>query len=154
MSSAVQHDHNRDETGGKLLNRPVVVVEDDEDDGALLQREVRDFSGDLPLLVFRTGAELFGYLDRAAEKGPDFFARSKPRVILLDMQMPGENGIEVLKRLRAHERYADIPVMVVSGTLDENKIAEAEKYGVSTFVSKPISVLDLMDTLGTDDEFI
>jgi two-component system response regulator len=143
MAPAVEkrHVHGQDASSGA---HPVVVVDDDPDDRVLLEKELLHFFGDMPLLLFKSGQELFDWLNAEGHR---------PRMILLDMQLPGESGMDILKRLRSDTASTDIPVMIVSGTLDPKGREQAEKYGVCTFISKPISVMDLADTLCAEDGF-
>src|ERR1700739_634097 len=64
--------------------------------------------------------------------------RSGPQLILLDINMPGGTGIEVLKRLRMSTKTQHIPVIVVSG--DENPATEetARRLGAVDFLHKPV----------------
>jgi CheY-like chemotaxis protein len=64
--------------------------------------------------------------------------RSQPQLILLDIQMPGGTGIEVLKRLRMSTRTQHIPVIVVSG--EENPATEsmARSLGAVDYLRKPV----------------
>jgi len=64
--------------------------------------------------------------------------RSNPDVILLDINMPGGTGIEVLKRLRMSSKTQHIPVIVVSA--DENPATEARvrSLGAAEFLHKPV----------------
>src|SRR5215471_2933586 len=64
--------------------------------------------------------------------------RNSPDAIVLDINMPGGSGLEVPKRLRISTRTQDIPVIVVSGRIDEHVRQVAEELGVCTFLAKPV----------------
>lgn len=64
--------------------------------------------------------------------------RSNPDVILLDINMPGGTGIEVLKRLRMSNRTQHIAVIVVSGERDPSTEAKARELGAAEFLHKPV----------------
>ncbi len=60
-------------------------------------------------------------------------------LILLDLGLPGVDGFEVLRRLRAEDRTRRVPVIVVSSAEDENSVRRAYKEGANSFVSKSAS---------------
>jgi CheY-like chemotaxis protein len=64
--------------------------------------------------------------------------RSNPDVILLDINMPGGTGIEVLKRLRMSSKTQHIPVIVVSGDEHPDTEAKARSLGAAEFLHKPV----------------
>lgn len=64
--------------------------------------------------------------------------RAKPDVILLDINMPGGTGLEVLKRLRMSTKTQHIPVVVVSGNESAETEAAARHLGAADFLHKPV----------------
>lgn len=65
----------------------------------------------------------------------------KPDLVLLDMRMPGMNGIEVLQRLR---RYSTVPVIVLTVTNDELNEVQALEAGADDYIIKPFGHLELI----------
>ncbi len=61
-----------------------------------------------------------------------------PDLILLDLIMPGMDGVEVCRQLKASETTADIPVIVVTGKAEEDEITEAMQAGAADFIRKPV----------------
>jgi CheY-like chemotaxis protein len=59
--------------------------------------------------------------------------------ILLDLEMPGMDGFETLERLRAEPRWADLPVIVVTGREDVGAVDRAFQLGATSFVVKPLN---------------
>lgn len=79
------------------------------------------------------------------KQGVQLAARDQPDVVLLDLVMPGESGLDVLHRLKASAATRDIPVIVVSGhtkALQGNVAARA--HGL---IQKPFDLVDLLDKL-------
>ncbi|MGH7279142.1 MAG: response regulator, partial [Candidatus Rokuibacteriota bacterium] len=75
-----------------------------------------------------------------AEDGVRVAQEARPALILMDIQLPGMDGIAALRQLRAHQATRDIPVMAVTAsamTMDRQKIMAA---GFDAYQSKPISV--------------
>ena len=74
--------------------------------------------------------------------------RSAPDLILLDINMPGGTGIEVLKRLRVSNKTQQIPVIVVSGDESATTEATARELGALDFIHKPVDQQKLRDAIG------
>jgi CheY-like chemotaxis protein len=73
--------------------------------------------------------------------------RSTPDLILLDINMPGGTGIEVLKRLRVFSKTQQIPVIVVSGDETVTTEATARELGALDFLHKPVDQQKLSDAV-------
>lgn len=72
-------------------------------------------------------------------------AQTPPSVVLLDLVLPGLGGKDVLKRLRTGQRAPDVPVVVITGTDDDD--AFLAPWPVSAVLRKPVSVETLLATL-------
>ncbi len=106
----------------------LILLVEDNDNNRLLVRDVLQASGYLV-------AEA-----ETAEDGLRMAAEQHPALILMDIQLPGMNGIEALKRLRADPATRSIPVIAVTAsamTQDRHQIMAA---GFDGYQSKPISV--------------
>jgi two-component system cell cycle response regulator DivK len=82
-----------------------------------------------------------------AEDGIVLARERKPDLILMDIQLPGMNGIEAIGVLRADSATAAIPVVAVTASVmpqDRNKITEA---GFNAYVGKPINLKEFLDTV-------
>ena len=77
----------------------------------------------------------------------DYYTRSKPDIILLDIVMPGINGIDVLKQIREIDK--DIPVVMVSAIDTSDKIMDCIKLGANGYVAKPISADRIIKSVQT-----
>jgi CheY-like chemotaxis protein len=62
-----------------------------------------------------------------------------PAVILLDLNMPRINGLEVLQQLKAHPRFRRIPVVVLTSSREDSDLKAAYDLGVSSYIEKPVS---------------
>lgn len=87
-----------------------------------------------------------GYAVLQADTGEKALAvleQEKPAIVLLDQMLPGVDGLEVLKRIRANEAYADMPVIMVTAKSEEiDKIIGLE-LGADDYITKPFSVREL-----------
>lgn len=70
------------------------------------------------------------------EKGLSLALENHPEIILLDIVMPKMDGITVVKKLREDEKCKNIPVILLTNLYDNEKLAEAGKYGVFDYLIK------------------
>ena len=120
---------DRSGPGGKVGGPLVLVVDDDA--------RVREF--------MRINLELEGYSVREADGGEAalrVIEDQAPDLVLLDVVMPGVDGWQLLRQLE--ERHGSIPVIMVSGQVDERSAAEAAQHGARGFVGKPFDPQDLL----------
>lgn len=81
-----------------------------------------------------------GYSATTAYNGPEALANidnSIPDLLLLDIEMPGMNGIEVCRRLRSMKETQLIPIVIITGKVGDQTLLEATKAGCDDFISKP-----------------
>jgi phosphoserine phosphatase RsbU/P len=108
----------------------ILIVDDDEGNLALL--EVILDCGDYRLDLARDGNEAL-----------EAIARSRPDLMLLDGIMPGLDGFEVCRRVKAAPAWRDIVIVMISG-LDESEGRDrATQCGADDFVAKPVGIRDL-----------
>jgi two-component system cell cycle response regulator len=67
-----------------------------------------------------------------------------PDLILLDMMMPGMNGLEVLRRLKTNAATAEIPVIMVTAMADRESVTQALDAGADECLSKPVNAAELV----------
>jgi two-component system KDP operon response regulator KdpE len=96
------------------------------------------------LEALSTILEARGYRVRVAPNGPmalDEIAIERPDVVLLDLAMPGLDGVEVCRRVRAYSR---VPILVLSALSDEARKVRALDAGADDYVTKPFGVEELL----------
>jgi len=76
-------------------------------------------------------------------KGLEIAAAKKPDLILLDNNMPGMNGLEMLAHLREDPELKDTPVIMVTAVCDPHDIAVASSFGVVDYITKPFDFAEL-----------
>ncbi len=98
------------------------------------------------LFLLKSALEEEGYDVDTANNGSLALAKieaSPPSLVLLDVIMPGINGIEVTRRIRENPLVAEIPILIVSGS-DETYVAEALSIGANGFIRKPFNLDELL----------
>ncbi len=80
-----------------------------------------------------------------AEEGIQLAQESRPALILMDIQLPGIDGITALKRLRAEPKTRDIPVIAVTASAMTNKREAMLVEGFDGYQTKPLSIKDFLE---------
>jgi CheY-like chemotaxis protein len=122
-----------------------LLAEDNEDEFILLQRGFRRVAPDAKLLWVKDGSQAKDYL--AGE--PPFQDRSAypvPAVVLADLKMPRCNGIELLRWVRQHAEFRNLPFVVFSSSDQPSDVAAAYQNGANWYLTKP-STLDQLTEL-------
>lgn len=83
----------------------------------------------------------------SGEEGVRLARERKPDLVLMDIQLPGINGIEALQRLRGDPQTAKIPVVAFTASVMQADRAQFTTAGFDSFVSKPISLREFIDTV-------
>jgi CheY-like chemotaxis protein len=109
-------------------------VEDNARDIELTLRAFRKARMSNPVHVVRDGVEALDFLFSA---GLDE-AHPLPGVILLDLNLPKIDGLEVLRRIKADRRTRDIPVIVLTASDRDSDIAVCRQQGVESYIVKPV----------------
>lgn len=74
-------------------------------------------------------------------------ARYTPDVVVLDVMLPNRSGYDILRDMRAEPTMKDIPVLMLTARGQTQDREQAERYGVSKFMTKPFSNSEVLDTL-------
>ncbi|HXX84933.1 MAG TPA: response regulator [Casimicrobiaceae bacterium] len=82
-----------------------------------------------------------------AEHGIKLAAEKKPDLILMDIQLPGMNGIDALKALRKDPATAKIPVVAVTASVMQQDRKHITEAGFNGYVGKPINVKEFLETV-------
>lgn len=103
----------------------------------------RDLAG---LALQRAGFEVM--LVREAAELPDLLARHQPDALLLDLFLPGVNGLDVLEQLQAEDALGETRVFVVSRLAFPEVVLRARELGVADFFVKPLDANTLTERIG------
>jgi two-component system, response regulator len=115
----------------------ILLVEDNDDDAELTQRAFRQASITNPLVRARDGQEALDYLfGRGRFAGRDLL--DSPAVILLDLNLPGMHGLDVLTRIRADDATKHLPVVILTSSNEERDRSAAYDQHANSYVQKPV----------------
>jgi twitching motility two-component system response regulator PilG len=99
------------------------------------------------LLIIKTALLSEGFDVTTAASGPEALtamAEEVPDLVVLDMMMPEMTGFDVLAEMRKSSTLLTVPVIMLTGTTDKDKIREAIDVGVSYYIVKPFEFHDLI----------
>ncbi len=106
----------------------------------------------LEYLMKREGFEVF--VARDGDEALEALRRERPKLVLLDVMMPGKNGFEVCQALRADEAISDTIVVMLTAKGRDTDIAKGLGVGANAYVTKPFSTRELVqkvrELLGDD----
>ena len=130
-----------------LREYTILLVEDNADDVLLTRRTLRKNNILNDVVVARDGAEALEYLfatGRYEGRDPD----SMPHLILLDLHLPKVDGLEVLRRIRAHERTRLLPTVVFTSSSEQADVIDGHGLGANSYVRKPVDVGEFRAAVG------
>jgi two-component system response regulator len=115
----------------------IVLVEDNPDDAELTIRALKKGNITNNLIHLTDGAEALDFIF-CTGKFSDRSNNVKPKLILLDLNMPKVNGIDVLQRLKSDEHTKTIPVVVLTSSREDPDVQTCYKLGVNSYIVKPV----------------
>ncbi len=118
---------------------PVLLVEDNEIDAEIVRRVFDRSEVAVRLQVARDGEEALDVLYRRPGRGD---AEPAPRLVLLDLRLPGLDGRDVLRRMKSDPELCAIPVAVLTGMTGDRSMLECFRLGGNMFFVKPMSGAD------------
>lgn len=111
----------------------------------------------LNLLLIKKMLSKFNFKFKTAANGQkalDSVAEEKPDLILLDLMMPGIDGFEVIRRLRANPETEGIHIVILSALNSNEDIVKGFKLGANDFITKPIIMEKLLNCIVTQIKLI
>lgn len=112
-----------------------ILLVDDDSMNLLLEKHV--LKNDYEVSMAQSGEEALAFLER-----------ERPDLVLLDVAMPGMDGMEVAKKMKAREEWQEIPIVFVTGDSDPTTEAECLKMGADDFILKPFVPIVMTRRIG------
>lgn len=141
MESAISGEH-----------APILIVEDSPDDFMITRRALRRAGVDSPLYHCSDGTDLRAFLDRRPPFDTDGY-NTPPSLVLLDLNLPGENGRDLLVWLKANPDTCLLPVIILTTSIDERDVQACYASGANSFVKKNMDFNEFVSTLRTLGRF-
>jgi CheY-like chemotaxis protein len=117
----------------------ILYAEDDESDAFLVQHAFKKVGIDQQLLILPNGRRVIDYL-AGTEQYADRQEHPLPCLLLLDMNMPGVSGLDVLKWVRSSRAVSTIPVVMLTSSNQQQDIHRAYQQGANGYLVKPGSL--------------
>jgi CheY-like chemotaxis protein len=124
-------------------SKPILLVEDDSVDVMMVKRALKDLNVTNLLVHTPNGKEAFEYLTGEGNE--------RPCIILLDLNMPRMNGIELLKIIKADDVLKKIPVVVLTTSRDTEDKFETFGLGAAGYIVKPADYKKFVEAMRTID---
>lgn len=118
---------NTNDTGVTIL-----MAEDDDGHAKLVQERFESVGVHNPIVRFKDGKEAWDFLSGVGVEA------GKAYLLLLDIRMPGMDGIEVLRRVKQDARLKSMPVIMLTTTDDPKEISVCYELGCNNYLTKPV----------------
>ena len=131
---------------------PILIAEDNEDDVYILQYALKKAGLTNPVQICCDGLEVIRYL-RAEGVYANRDEFPFPRLLVLDLKMPGLTGFEVLRWRRDHPDCSVIPCIVLSTSRETSDIVQSYELGANAYFTKPGDIDELANLFRRVDQF-
>lgn len=130
----------------ETLSQPILLVEDSPEDFETTERAFRRSGLKNPIYRCADGDEALDFLHRRGRYAdPDKAPR--PGVILLDLNLPGTDGREVLSEIKNDPDLKQIPVIVLTTSKDERDVEVCYRCGANSYIQKPVDLDGFMKAI-------
>jgi CheY-like chemotaxis protein len=116
--------------------RRILLVEDDPEDTDLIMNSLAEYQLSNVVVAVKNGEEALDYLNyrgKYRERTDGY-----PVVIILDLKLPGTDGMEVLRQVKSDNRLKLLPVVILTSSLEDRDVAAGYKLGANSYIVKPI----------------
>ena len=128
-------------------SKPVTILmaEDDEGHATLIRSSLARSGVINPIVHFHDGQEILDFL-RGGREGPQ---PGESYLLLLDIQMPKVDGVEVLRELKSDPVLKNIPVIMLTTTDDPREVQNCYELGCNLYITKPVDFQEFMKRLAS-----
>lgn len=123
----------------------ILVAEDDDGHAELIKEGLLDSGVCNQIIRFSDGEETWSFLSRTSTKQVRDIEKSY--LLLLDINMPKMDGVEVLRRIKSDPELKDTPVMMLTTTDDPREVETCYHLGCNLYITKPIDFSKFAETL-------
>lgn len=127
----------------------ILLVEDNEGDIILTLEAFEESKFQTQVSVARNGQEALDFLNQQGE----FSNAQRPDLILLDINLPIFNGLEVLAKIKQDESLKKIPVIMLTTSSNQKDIESAYKNYCNSYIKKPLEMEEFMEAILKIEEF-
>ena len=132
--------------------RPILVVEDSPDDAEILEDAVQGARLRNPVHFVEDGATAVAYLE-----GSGIYADRKkypfPGLVILDINLPKLNGLQVLERIRSSDRTKHLPVVMLTVSNSDEDVLRSYELDTVVYIQKPVTADNLSAVVQSLEQF-
>lgn len=134
-----------------MTGRPieVLLVEDSPSDSELTVEALREAKIRNKVSVVEDGIQAMQFLRRQGQ----YAIAPLPDLILLDLNLPRKDGREVLAEIKADEKLASIPVVVLTASTSEEDLLRAQALHANSYITKPVEFMRFLDVVREVESF-
>ncbi len=133
----------------KLKPIEVLLVEDNPGDVRLMQEALKDAKVHNNLHVVYDGDDAMSFLRREGK----YSGAPEPNLIMLDLNLPGKDGREVLDEIKNDSALKHIPVVIVTTSSAEEDILKSYKLHANCYVTKPVNIEQFIKVVRAIEDF-
>lgn len=122
----------------------ILLVEDDEGHAQLIRERFANAGVSNEIRRFLDGAEAWKFLTGA---GPGFRESGRQYLMLLDIRMPGMDGVELLRRIKRDETLKKMPVIMLTTTDDPREVDACYALGCNSYLTKPVAFAEFSEVV-------
>jgi len=126
----------------KMLNKSILIIEDNNGDYRLMEEALKETAIPLELKRIDSGTTAEESIIAMQKVGD-----GKPDLILLDLNLPGKNGKELLKLLKENSGTSKVPVTIFTSSDADRDVSECYKFAANCYVQKPSDFEEYVRTL-------
>ncbi|MFC1585433.1 response regulator [Fibrobacterota bacterium] len=112
----------------------IVMIEDDPGDADLTREILEQTALPINLTVMEDGSKAIAHLRKKSVPAPD--------LILLDLNLPGNDGLEILSEIKTDSGLRSVPVIILTTSTAENDVAKSYSLGCNSYLSKPVGLME------------
>jgi len=127
----------------------VLLVEDDPGDVILTKEGLRASKLHINLHVVDNGEKALAFLHRE----PPYEDAPRPGLIILDLNLPRVNGMEVLREIKSNDELKTIPTVILTTSRAEEDVVRSYKLGANCYVSKPLNLDEFVKVVSSIENF-
>src|SRR4028119_1054415 len=131
------------------LSFEVLLIEDDPGDVELTETALARSKLKINLNVVNDGEEAIAYLRREGQ----YTDAVRPNLIVLDLNLPGLSGLEILSAIKSDQRLKSIPVVILTTSDASTDIIKSYELGVNCYVTKPIGLKEFVKIFNSIEDF-
>lgn len=127
----------------------ILLVEDNPGDIRLTQEALKESNMDIHLDVVSDGEQALDFLMKRGK----YTEAVRPHIILLDLNLPKKNGIEILKEVKVHESLKKIPIIVLTTSDADHDISKAYSLNANCYILKTVDFDDFAKVIRLVETF-